>query len=88
MLQDPNCLISNLEITEGCLTSNGHLALAKGLIQCKQIQYLTLDRNDFGTEYEAYDLLLTMFSTHNLQQISLAGNNLTDKAISKLCHHL
>lgn len=31
VLDHPLCLIANLEITDGCLTPNGHLSIARGI---------------------------------------------------------
>lgn len=84
MLSHPDCLISNLEMTDACLTPNGHYSVARGVLQLKSLVSLNLQGNDFGSSSELLDLLAQLLTSTLLTYLNLAQNKINNKGAAKL----
>jgi Ran GTPase-activating protein (RanGAP) involved in mRNA processing and transport len=89
VLSSEDCVISQLELTDASLTSQGHSLIAQGVSNCRGLAKLNLQGNEFGNELSALKCMISgSFAHQALHELNLAGNQLGDKAISVITTHL
>ena len=85
MLSHPNCLISNLNLTDNALTNEALNFVISGVQKCKSMSILNLSQNDIGTSNVNFSSLLRIFNDESaIEEINLSDNQLQDKHIEEL----
>lgn len=75
MLSDPNCLISNLNLTDNALTNEALNFVITGVQKCKSMSILNLSQNDIGTSNVNFSSLLRIFNDESaIEEINLSDN--------------
>jgi Ran GTPase-activating protein (RanGAP) involved in mRNA processing and transport len=82
VLQNPECLLTTLEIVDLNLTQQAHYTLAKAISGCQSVEDLNLRGNAFGCDNQTF--LRLMEVVPRLISLNLSQNGLDDKNIECL----
>ena len=93
MLEQPLCLISNLDLTDNALTIDAMNSVLKGMQACKSLISINLTQNDLGLANSPFTSLMqvldysidpTCKDFSLLQELNLSDNQLQDRNIEEL----